>query len=73
VFPAYLLKVLLFVFAAWSFATREARAYLDPGTGSYVVQVVIATLAGGTYLLVTSWGRVKELVRKLISRFSKRK
>ncbi len=26
-----------------------AHAYLDPGTGSYVVQVVIASVAAGSY------------------------
>ncbi|NIT04292.1 hypothetical protein GTO10_05230, partial [Candidatus Saccharibacteria bacterium] len=35
----------------------------------YVVQVVIATLAGGAYLVVAFWGRIKSFLGKLISRF----
>ena len=73
VFPSTVLKVLLLVLGIYSFMTRDARAYLDPGTGSYVVQVLIATLAGGTYLLISSWARVKEIFQDLISRFSKKK
>jgi hypothetical protein len=36
-------------------------AYLDPGTGSVIIQVVIAALLGGGILLKTFW---KKLFRK---------
>jgi len=39
----FLLIVTLFIIP------EGAHAYLDPGTGSYVIQVVIASLAAGTY------------------------
>ena len=59
------LKYLLVLVGLWSFMTRDAYAYLDPGTGSYFVQIVIATLAGGGYLLVSSWDRVKKFLSGL--------
>jgi hypothetical protein len=34
-------------------------AYLDPGTGSYITQVLVASLLGGLYALKLSWTRVK--------------
>lgn len=71
-FLTVVLKVLALTLAFLSLA-RPAAAYLDPGTGSYFAQILIATLAGGTYLLVSSWGRVKGFLRGLIDRFSKRK
>jgi hypothetical protein len=33
-------------------------AYLDPGTGSYVFQVVTAALVGGLVALKVFWGRI---------------
>jgi hypothetical protein len=34
-------------------------AYLDPGSGSYLIQLLLATLLGSLFLLRTYWGRVK--------------
>jgi len=56
-----------------AFLPKIAHAYLDPGTGSYIIQILIATVAGGTYLLVTSWSKVKDLLSNLLSKLSKRK
>lgn len=53
--------------------TKNAHAYLDPGTGSYIVQILIATLAGGAYILASSWGKVKAFLSKVLSKFSKTK
>ena len=49
----------------------KAYAYLDPGTGSYVIQIVIATLAGGTYVVIASWGKIKTFFSSVVSKFSK--
>lgn len=48
---------------------QKAYAYLDPGTGSYIIQVAIATLAGGTYLIFAFWGKIKTFLTSLVSRF----
>jgi hypothetical protein len=37
---------------------REAHAYLDPGTGSYILQIVIASLFGALFMLKVFWGRI---------------
>lgn len=39
-------------------------AYIDPGTGSFIVQVVIATLAGISVALGRYWSRVKGWFRR---------
>lgn len=33
----------------------EALAYVDPGTGSYVLQIVIAGLVAGVFAIKTFW------------------
>lgn len=34
-------------------------AYLDPGTGSYVIQLLIAGLMGALFLVKLYWGKIK--------------
>ncbi len=36
----------------------EARAYLDPGTGSAIIQMAIAAVVGGLFVLKTYWRKV---------------
>lgn len=42
-------------------------AYLDPGTGSYIFQLLIAGLFGLLFLLKVYWKRVKSFVVGLFS------
>jgi hypothetical protein len=37
-----------------------AEAYIDPGTGSYVFQILVATFFGGIYAIKIYWQQVKE-------------
>jgi hypothetical protein len=39
-------------------ALPTIRAYLDPGTGSIIIQVLIAALIGGGILLRTFWKKI---------------
>ena len=33
-------------------------AYLDPGTGSIILQALIGSVVGGLYILKLYWGRI---------------
>jgi len=48
--------------------SRTACAYLDPGTGSYVLQLIIAALLGGVFALKVFWNEVKAFMTSLFSR-----
>jgi hypothetical protein len=37
---------------------RKAHAYLDPGSGSYILQILIAGLFGALFMLKVFWGRI---------------
>lgn len=39
----------------------EAYAYIDLGTGSYVFQVVVASLLGGLFVLKAYWAKIRDL------------
>jgi hypothetical protein len=38
---------------------RSAHTYLDPGSGSYLLQLLIAGLLGAAFALRMFWGRIK--------------
>ena len=35
-------------------------AYLDPGSGSFLIQIVVATLAGAGYFAKANWDKIKQ-------------
>jgi len=35
--------------------------YLDPGSGSFILQVIIASLLGAGFLIKTYWKRIKNI------------
>jgi hypothetical protein len=39
--------------------SRPAHAYLDPGTGSMLVQALLAALAAASAVVAASWGRIR--------------
>ena len=42
----------------------DAFAYLDPGTGSYIVQLAIGFLLGSLWAIKMGWHRIKAFLRK---------
>ena len=51
-----------------SVLVTDANAYIDPGTGSYILQLLIAGLLGAAYAVKLSWTRIRALFRSLFSR-----
>jgi len=43
---------------------RTKQAYLDPGSGSYLLQLLIAGLLGGLFAIRAYWGKIKNLFRR---------
>ena len=66
--PILSIAVLLLVISE-----RPAEAYIDPGTASYVFQVIAGAVLGGVFLLRTYWNRVVTTVRSLVSRDAARR
>jgi hypothetical protein len=48
-----------------------AHAYLDPGTGSYVVQLLIGTVLGGLFAVGMFWRRVVASIKRFFKHGSK--
>ena len=56
----------LLLFSGFFFS--DAFGYIDPGTGSYIVQIVIAGLVGGIYALKTYWTQVGAFISRIMTR-----
>jgi len=41
------------------FSTQDAYAYLDPGTGSMILQGLIGGIAGGMFAIRIYWSKLK--------------
>jgi len=42
--------------------------YLDPGTGSLILQLLIGVLVGGWFVIKNYWKRIKLFLNKLFKR-----
>jgi hypothetical protein len=43
---------------------KTTLAYLDPGSGSILIQLLIAGLLGAGFVLRSSWGKIKAFFRR---------
>ena len=50
------------------FSPQKAYAYLDPGTGSFFFQMIIAALLGGLFAVKLFWNGIRLFFKKLFSR-----
>ncbi len=67
----YLTTTILFLAVVLFVLPAEAHAYLDPGTGSYIIQIAIATFVGAMFALRLFWGRIKTFFQGLFGKQEK--
>jgi hypothetical protein len=60
----YLTNSLVFVSMLLLASTQVAQAYVDPGTGSYIIQILIALLAGAAFAVKIYWRKIKQLLSR---------
>ncbi len=59
------------VFISLCLSSRNAYAYIDPGTGSYLFQMAMASLLAATFVLRAFWGRIKAAFKGILLRQQK--
>jgi len=42
--------------------------YLDPGSGSFLLQLIIASALGAMFMIRASWGKIKLFFQRLFSK-----
>lgn len=62
---SYIFLTTLLVFVL---STKAAHAYLDPGTGSFILQVVAAGALGGLFALKTFWRQIIDFFQRIFSK-----
>jgi len=63
--------VLLSVPLLPTLVSQNVHPYIDPGTGSLIIQVLIAGFVGGLFLVKVYWGKIKAVLNNLFSRAKK--
>jgi len=58
----FLIVAAAFVAALLLLSPTTAHAYLDPGTGSYMVQMLIAGVLGAAFAVKMYWLRIKRFI-----------
>jgi hypothetical protein len=43
---------------------QVAYAYIDPGTGSYVMQVLLAAVLGASFVVKSYWNKIKTFFKR---------
>ena len=46
---------------------KANAAYLDPGSGSFILQLLLAALVGGAFIIKTYWKRLTGFFRKFFT------
>ena len=65
----FIYKVLIIIVAL----TSNAHAYLDPGTGSIILQAILGFIAAALTTLSFYWNKFKMFISKLFKKDKKRK
>ena len=63
--------VALFAFFCFLILPTEAYAYLDPSAGSFIFQVIMATLLGVIFAIKIYWRKIKSLFADIFSKKQK--
>lgn len=58
-------KIVLLVLLGLFVTIKNTQAYLDPGTGSYITQLIIGFSIGGIYLIKIYWSKIKSRIKSI--------
>jgi hypothetical protein len=53
--------------------SRDAHAYIDPGTGSFIFQLIIGGLIGSAFAIKLFWRNIKGFFHNLFSKSQEEK
>lgn len=55
---------ILFIFYFTFLLTLDAQAYIDPGSGSIIIQAIIAAIATAGTTVTIYWRKIKDFFKK---------
>ncbi len=60
--------MIVFTALASTAPLKTAHAYIDPGTGGMLLQLLLGGIAGGLVILKLYWHRLRESVERILGR-----
>lgn len=63
-----IISILLLSAAVQGLVLQNAFAYLDPGTGSYVFQALLAVVIGAAFTIKIYWQKLTGFFRSIFSK-----
>ena len=66
------MKSKIIIFLSFFILTTKAHAYLDPGTGSIILQAIIGAFAAFFSSIYIFWNKVKNFYKKIFKKIKKR-
>tara|TARA_B100000965_G_C18878734_1_gene451009 strand:- start:222 stop:443 length:222 start_codon:yes stop_codon:yes gene_type:complete len=67
-----MLYLLLLIFITLISFTSNSFAYLDPGTGSIILQAILGFVAASIATITLYWNKLKNFFKKLLSKKDKK-
>tara|TARA_B100000767_G_C19447558_1_gene402606 strand:- start:235 stop:462 length:228 start_codon:yes stop_codon:yes gene_type:complete len=67
----YIVNLAKFTLCAYFFCLGNAYAYLDPGTGSIILQAIIASIAAVSAAGTFYWRKIKTKIKSLFTKKNK--
>ena len=61
------IELVFIVFLFLIISTKTAHAYLDPGTGSFIIQILAASALGGLFAIKTFWRNITGFLSNIFS------
>ena len=49
---------------------KDHQLYIDPGSGSFIFQLIIATLVGAIFVIKMYWKKIRSYINKILHRDS---
>lgn len=59
--------IILVCIMLYSTVLERGTAYLDPGSGSFILQLILASVMGALFMLGVYWKKVKKFIKGFIS------
>ena len=66
-------RLILLIFVFLTSNSNNAFAYLDPGTGSIILQAIIGAIAAGLTFFTNFWLKVKNFFKKILKKKDNKK
>lgn len=57
------MNILTSLATVFTYPLKNGHAYLDPGSGSFILQLLIASLVGGFFIVKSYWKRILAFFR----------